>query len=633
MKHDTLFFMPAASVSQEDRQYYTKRYPDIRFATLNPVHPMHEIREGLRENISIAVGRGNTIVQIKKTYPHLHTVEIPITAYDVIRSIDAAECRGRTIAVITNNAGVIGLDMFAPLLGINLITYLFTPMEKLPETIRKAVASGADIVMGGAITCKVAGELHVPSRIFQLGPESMQQAIGEIARLRASINLEVARQGFIARLMDNIAEGVVAVDLEGRVTSVNSVAERMLGKDKAELLGEDIGGVMPGLSRSPVQAELEQALTLNGVALMCNRSPIMHQKKCYGAVFTLHERKKVEHMENVLRIKAYARPHTARYHFADVVGQSREIRQAIQDAKNFARTQFNILISGESGTGKELFAQSIHNESARRNKPFVAVNCAALPSELLQSELFGYVEGAFTSALRSGKAGLFEVAHKGTIFLDEISEMSLAQQAALLRVIQERYIMRLGSSTPIPVDVRIIAATNKNLEQQIAKGEFRQDLYYRLNVLNVDLPPLRARKEDIPLFFRHFIDQRLAAGEPPFSVDGAGIAFLKSYGWPGNIRELHNACERIIATATARQISKAMIRRAVAPQSSGPRPEPVKAPVKEGLRVARDSKEKQHISAITKALEGNAGSMGAAAASLGVDRSTLWRRMKRYNLL
>jgi len=245
--------------------------------------------------------------------------------------------------------------------------------------------------------------------------------------------------------------------------------------------------------------------------------------------------------QKVLRQKGFV----ARYQFTDIVGTSEAILKVVRKAKSFGRTDSTVLITGESGTGKEIFANSIHNISSRRNGPFVAVNCATIPENLLESELFGYEEGAFTGAKKGGRAGLFEMADKGTIFLDEISEIPLATQAQLLRVLQEKVIRRVGGNKIIPVDVRVIAATNADLLRMIQDGQFRSDLYYRLNVLNLQIPPLRERKEDIPPLVEHCIQKCRKYGQE-IKIPELFMAKLQNYPWPGNIRELENFVEKFI---------------------------------------------------------------------------------------
>jgi len=276
------------------------------------------------------------------------------------------------------------------------------------------------------------------------------------------------------------------------------------------------------------------------------------------------------------------------------------------------------LISGATGTGKELFAQGIHNFSNRRGEPFVAINCAALPQDILESELFGYVRGAFTGARSEGKAGIFELAHKGSVFLDEITEISQNVQAKLLRVLQEKEVMRIGDDKVIPVDVRIIAASNKDLRGEIAAGRFREDLYYRIGVLELSLPPLTERVDDIPLLFDHFFK----GGK---ILNAQAEKLVKEYSWPGNIRELKNVVDRLDALCDHSTILEEDVKKAMRLPSK-PNVGGISTPALEKLLPRLEER------LIRETLEKHAGNRGEAAAVLGMSPTTLWRRMKKYGL-
>lgn len=273
---------------------------------------------------------------------------------------------------------------------------------------------------------------------------------------------------------------------------------------------------------------------------------------------------------------------------------------------------------GETGTGKEVFAQSIHNASSRSKGPFVAINCASLPSQILESELFGYVGGAFTGANKEGKVGLFEVAHRGTLFLDEIAEMDYINQGRLLRFLQEKTIVRLGSHKVIPVDVRIIAATNKDLEMLVQENKFRDDLYFRLNVLNLQIPPLRDRRSDISLFANALLQELSAESSKKIKLDADAVRVLERYAWPGNIREFRNIMERAIATLKTDTLTNSAIVKVLGQKNK-------KAPT-------ASPKEMRLTHEIKQALAANNGNYTAAAATLGISRTTLWRRMQNLKI-
>ena len=341
-----------------------------------------------------------------------------------------------------------------------------------------------------------------------------------------------------------------------------------------------------------------------------------------SCVITLQTNEKIMEEERAIRKRMHKHGFVAKYSFSDILHVGKTLDETIHNAEDFSAVESNILIRGETGTGKELFAQSIHNASRRKNKPFVAINCAALPDNILESELFGYVEGAFTGAAKGGKVGFFEIAHKGTLFLDEIGDISPKLQSRLLRVLQEREIIRLGSDTVIPIDVRIIAATNKDLYAEVQAGAFREDLYYRLDVLELKLPPVRQRKQDIPCLAEHFLNferEKHACVLKGFTK--GAMELLTSYDWPGNVRELRNFCERISILCKREYAEAADVLRALPNLSAGLSSAP--------LPTSVPNNEREELQRILLLHQGN---RKETARYLGIHPSTLWRKMKRLGL-
>lgn len=620
MSKKVLFLIPRDSMDNEQRKYYSRLYPEVSFEFSDPYDPIPLVQQKINEGIEIVAGRGTTAEVIRERFPNIHVVKIQATGYDVIRSLGQTDLKGATVAVITSNVDISGLSVFEQLYSIRIIGYLKIPFAKLENTIRDAVLRGAQYILGGALTCRMANELQSPAKaiLLALGPESMSAAIHDIKQVQEAIEIEAGRQGFLNRLLDSIDEGVISVDSNGKITLVNANAARLLRTSPNLAIGKSIDHFFA----EDTPDEEDTLININGNQVLVTRTPVKHGNREHGAIYTLHEPSHIESLETHIRRESYIRnSHIARFRFNDIIGQSSALQEAIRISKNYALTDASVLIAGETGSGKEMFAQSIHNASKRRKGAFVAVNCAALPETLLESELFGYVEGAFTGANRKGRTGLFEAAHGGTIFLDEISEMCYSSQGRLLRVLQEKYIIRLGSHKIIPVDVRIIAATNRDLQELVRDGKFRQDLYYRLNVLNLTIPPLRERKGDAIILLKHFLNTY--GLDISFSNDA--ISFLKSYQWYGNVREVNNLADRIAATKTGSIVTRNQIERLldsnnlatgsiiVAPSSSKPREKKQEEEIMEAIRQAN-------------------GHMGNAAAILGINRSTLWRRMKKLNL-
>ncbi len=344
-------------------------------------------------------------------------------------------------------------------------------------------------------------------------------------------------------LLKVLEEGIIEIGLQGYILACNKSAEDIIGIKTDKMMGANVREILPLLpfeevrkTKKPIKSKLIQ---LNNVHISVDITPVISYNKFLGAFAILNRFNDTEFQQHKLRAQLLKKGHRAKYYFEDIIGNSPIIVKAKEIAKKMAESEASILITGESGVGKELFAQAIHNSSIRSKFPFVAINCAAISENLLESELFGYEEGAFTGAKKGGKIGLFEFAHRGTLFLDEIGEMSLNLQAKLLRVIQEREVMRIGGDRVIKIDVRIIAATNRNLKELVNQKKFRKDFYYRLNVLPLQIPPLRDRGKDI-LLLAEEIKKELHSD---FTLDDEVKNIFLNHNWEGNVRELRNYIE------------------------------------------------------------------------------------------
>lgn len=365
--------------------------------------------------------------------------------------------------------------------------------------------------------------------------------------IMAHLNSRISNQ--LQTLINSVDEGIIALDENNSISVFNPVAEDLLGISCHDVIGRKTScNNLPQYLQSILRYKdttKETFLKVNNQHIIVNLAELSENNNAVGKLFILKNVTEIQRLEEELRRKIVSEKNYARYTFADLNGLSNKIEAAKNLAIKVASSDFPVLIQGESGTGKEIFAQSIHNASSRKSGPFIAINFAALSESLLESELFGYTEGSFTGAKKGGAPGLFEQGHKGTIFLDEIGDAPLSFQVRLLRVLQEKQIRRIGSSRIIPIDIRVITATNKDLKELIQKGEFRQDLYYRLKVLSLKLPPLRERRADIvPLLIgmyrRHFDNHPIHNAETYFSEV---LPHLQEYDWPGNIRELQNVAE------------------------------------------------------------------------------------------
>ncbi|MCY6959085.1 sigma-54 interaction domain-containing protein [Clostridium brassicae] len=416
-------------------------------------------------------------------------------------------------------------------------------MRYVPENVSRIIDIGHRVLDINTII-DIAAKLDLDSLIKK---EKIQNYFNSIVTNRSGVQklmgITSRLESEFSILLQGLEEGIIGVDLKGSVYFYNESAEKVIGLKKENILGRYVKELIPELPFEQVlhraKSIKQKLVEINGCAISVNIDPITNNKILYGAAAIIKRFSDAEKEQHKLRSQLIGKGHIAKYTFEDIIGESKEINKVKDIAKRMAKSESSILIRGETGTGKELFAQAIHNASNRKKYQFVAVNCAALPESLLESELFGYEEGAFTGARKGGKLGLFELAHMGTLFLDEIGEMELGLQARLLRVIQEREVMRIGGDRVINVDVRIIAATNRDLKNLVKEGKFRQDLYFRLNVLPLNLIPLRERKEDILLL----VDKIKKELKKEFVLsESVSEAFL-NHIWEGNVRELRNYVE------------------------------------------------------------------------------------------
>ncbi len=445
----------------------------------------------------------------------------------------------------------------------------------------------------------------------------------------------------------SMSDGVIVLDADGLVRQFNPAAQHIIGHSNEELIGVHVVDLFSGKAPKTLyllqtgEPFYDREILLDGkkgkIHASASGIPIFDEhKRVTGATVILRTIAQVQQLVNSFTGAQ------ATFNFDSILGEDKQLKKSIRLAMMAGANNSTVLLQAESGTGKEVFAQAIHNGSLRNKGPFVAINCAALPRELVGSELFGYVEGAFTGARRGGRPGKFELANKGTLLLDEIGDMPLEQQAILLRAIQEKAILRVGGDSLINVDVRIIAATNKDLLGLVEQGSFRADLYYRLNVVQIVIPPLRERRDDIKLLFKHFLNEMSSRFNKFItSIDPAVVKCLENYDWPGNIREMQNVVERILLVVEDRRITIEHLPREIVNMAVGHNRDawellPGNAGTS-GSGLSNRSARKLHAleqekESIVRALDLHAGNISRASADLGISRNTLYRKMKNYNI-
>lgn len=492
--------------------------------------------------------------KLEYAFTNLHAI-LDFTSNAII-SIDL---EGKIILFNNSAKEILEIDKTKKVIGKSILE--FVPNSKLMEVINNDERQINEIFISNKRKFLV-NRCPVKNKGQIVGAISIFQDITSYSKIEDELKSEKNEVEILNTILEIAYDGIIVVDVDGFITMISNAYRRFLGVEEEDIVGKHVTEIIENTrlhivakTGIPEVADLQK---IDGNYIIASRIPVYKDgvvKSVVGKVVF----RNINELDNLYikinkieqELKDYkdelSKINKAKYNFESIEGESTCIKETKALARKVARTDSNVLITGESGTGKELFAHAIHSASQRRSRPFVKVNCAAIPDELLESELFGYDAGAFTGAKKSGKMGKFEVADRGTIFLDEIGDMPLHMQAKLLRVLQEKEIERIGSNKPKEIDVRIVVATNRNLEEMVENKKFRLDLYYRLNVVTLNIPSLRERKEDIKILAKNFVEKfRLKYYKKIDGISEKSIKKLTRYDWPGNIRELENIIERAI---------------------------------------------------------------------------------------
>lgn len=605
--------------------------PDLRYTVDCEIQPEAIISRYYHADV--IVSRGGTAAALKEHNVLIPVVKIPVTSSDIAMSIERIiEAHGeKPIGIVGTINTIFCAHFLRRKFPVPVKSYPTTSVNirDLIEGMERAVKDGCKLILAGHNTCHYCEEHGIPSGLIYSSVESVFQAITEAKRV-ASVSQTERQNSMIFRgVVEHASEGIIAVDQNNLIRTFNPAAAQLLGRKAQDCIGQTVRHALPEGRLSAIltgnQSYTNEIVRINGTNCVLNSVPMTHDNERLGTLVTFQAEQNITSAENRLRDRLRVSGHVARYRFEDIMGESPAIRTAIHQARRFAHVDSNILLMGETGTGKELFAQSIHNESERVTGPFVAVNCAAIPENLMESELFGYEGGAFTGASKTGKAGLFEAAHEGTIFLDEVSEIPLALQSRLLRVIQEREIRRVGANRVIPINVRIICATNRDLLDMIRQGRFREDLYYRLKVLSIQLPPLRKREGDMAMIMQHYISYYARKfGKGPIVLSREAASAIAEYSWPGNIREIRNISEQLAVLCENDVVTTEDIG-VVLPAGQAPSRAFL---LRDTESATLDSLQKRQIMDVLA----RAQSRKEAAEILGISKTTLWRKCKELGL-
>lgn len=580
----------------------------------------------------VLISRGGTYNLLKEKL-NVPVVEIKLTAFDILRSFKSVLDYDGRIGVVGYKNVIYGYDVLEEVLGSNATKFNIEKEETVEERISQCILDGIEVFVGDNIVCKTAEKLGCKSYLITSGEESIMSSIEESIRILEASKVEKEMTERLIALIDFVHDGIISIDKDEKITVFNSIAQKIFNIKKDEVIGRKLTDVIDNSLTDVLASKttrIGEIREIGEAKITINSIPIIVDKDIIGTVSTFQDITEIQNLEKKIRVKLLERGFAAKYTFDDIIFESSRMKDCIDKAKKFSDYDSPVLIEGSSGVGKELFAQSIHNYGSRRNGPFIAVNCAAIPPSLIESEFFGYVEGAFTGARKGVKAGIFELAHGGTIFLDEISELPLDLQGRLLRVLQEKEVMRIGDDKVIPVDVRIISATNRSMKGLIKQGTFRRDLYYRINILAMEIPPLNERKADIEILSDYFIQKY--SGKYSKNIKGfstSALQCLLEYKYEGNVRELEGMIERAVILCdkeTIETIDNIAEEEGVQYEADEYDNNSKKSSFRIDEGISLKELEDKYIKYILSNEDSN---IKRSAEILKIDRSTLWRRVNK----
>ncbi|MDR5814202.1 propionate catabolism operon regulatory protein PrpR [Caballeronia sp. LZ033] len=594
-----------------------------------------ESETGERPDVIVAGGSNGAYLKTRVSVP---VVIVSPTGFDVMQALAKARREDARMALVTHGETPPEIRRFLAAYAIDVACESYRSAQDAEHLVLDLRDRGIDVVVGPGLVTDLAARAGMQS-VFLYSRTSVASALETALEVAQAMRREAGRRARLDNLLQHLRDGVVAVDAEGRIEAINRRLLDALGlPDAARVAGRALLDVAPALD-GILPADGEDVVGhVRGVSYAIHRGPLGADGATGGTLFTFQESRAVERLDRTLRARQGAQEFVARYRLEAIVGESDVMQRVKTLVRKYATSDATLLILGESGTGKEMVAQSMHQMSRRKDFPFVAINCGAFPEALLESELFGYEEGAFTGARKGGRAGLIEAAHRGTLFLDEIGEMPSSLQSRLLRVLQEREVVRLGSTEPTRVDIRVIAATHRPLAQAVQDGSFRADLFYRINILSIALPPLRARPGDIAPLAVELLAQAASRDEtlgrrlPDRDAVGKALAPLQAalgaYRWPGNVRELQNVIERVA------------VEMAHLPGRSGREPklslDDFAALAPEVFDTAQDADANPGLRQMSRTAEADqvratlneyGGDRDAACRALGISKTTLWRKL------
>jgi len=621
MKNNEIaIFSVSKTITQRISNVLIERKIDIPVYEFHYFDVVEKAQQLIQGGTKIIISRGGTAALLRSSL-NIPVIEIAHDLHGIYRILQEARKKSQKIAAV-------GFPQFCNVLRHyqNMTSDEFKICQvynhyDIENVVKNLADNEYQLVIGGLTVAEMAKKYDLNVIMGDTDNISIEQALDVAASMLKYINTESMKLAMSWSALNQSREGVMCLDPSGEIININArgfslfqcnVGEKIFKKEAWKALFASI------INELDVK---EQALEIDGETV---HVAVKHFSNKHGFYTIITGVKPEQNGWSSSRSgkKSDHKGFTTTYSFADIIGQSAVMSAAIAQARIYAAHDLPVTILGETGTGKELFAQSIHHASPRSAEPFIAINCAAIPESLLESELFGYADGAFTNARRGGKPGIFEMAMNGTVFIDEISEAPLAVQIKLLRILQEKRFSRIGGDTLISANFRLLTASNKPLAAEVEAGAFRQDLWYRINILELCLPALKARSGDVMLI----IDDLLAKHGKPLAFSAGAVDFLNRYPWPGNIRELQAAVLRLVVLFDGRTVDVDVLHSLC--HLAAPATQAAAMPAVDEV----DLLKKQEQTLIASVIGQTAGDRARAAVILGISATTLWRKMKVYGI-
>ncbi|MTH45442.1 sigma 54-interacting transcriptional regulator [Intestinirhabdus alba] len=622
--NEIVIFSVSRTITQRIANVLIERQLEIPVYEFHYSEVLDKASEMITSGSKIIISRGGTAALLRSNLT-IPVIEIAHDFHGVYRILQEAKNRSQKIAAVGFPSFCNALRHYQNMTNEDFKICQVYNHYDIESVVKSLSESHYQLVIGGLTVAEMAKKYRLNAVMGDTDTISIEQAINEAFSLLKYINQQHTRATISHAALNQAREGIMCVDHLGQVLTINAAGSRLFQchvGDKIvtkEAFREIYASI---INEQDLQA---QPVEINGSLIYISVKNFTHRQACWSIVTGVAQDSAL--WQSVGNKKGRLRGFTTRYTFADIIGRSEAISATIARARLYAGNALPVTILGETGTGKELFAQSIHHHGDRSQRPFIAINCAAIPENILESELFGYADGAFTGARKGGKPGVFEMAMGGSVFIDEISEAPLSVQIKLLRVLQEQQFTRLGGDALLTADFRLITASNKDLSALVKSGAFRQDLYYRINVLELKLPALRERAADIPLIVQHLLSRQ---GKTLVFVPDA-LEALSRHAWPGNVRELQAVVWRLAALLEAGMVDKALLQQiaGIASVSEEGAPPAADANISSDETMLLKKQEKRLIAQV---LDKTHGDRTKASIMLGISPTTLWRKLKEHRI-